>query len=342
MKSSKRLLIWVLPVILAFVTLGCGLSGLTGANDPTPTRRVAMLPTFTPTPELVVVEPTAVSETQPTTEQPVEPTATPTLPPPTQEPVQETESKPQNNGPVTVTVSQDMNVRGGPGTNYPVIGTAPAGASSTVVGRNADNSWLQVQYPPGSDNTGWVFAELVAVNGNSETVAVAQAPAPPAQPAAQPAPQQQDAPPPAPEKKYQFTPTGWHASLNEAIIHFRGTIRDEGGNAVNGFSVLVDNGSWSVLSHPTGASHHYPETVDGQWDVVIPDIRTGMGWWNLTVVSYDCPNFEVKFDAQCKQFTRLSEDVKIEVDPEHTVIWADWTCHWDCNKGLYVNAYRRP
>lgn len=340
MKSNKWFLIWILPAMLALVSMGCGLLGLMGSPEPTPTRPVAMLPTFTPTPELVVVQPTATTELQPTTEQPVEPTPTPL--PPTPEPTQELETEPQNNGPVTVTVKQDMNVRGGPDTNYPVLGTAPAGASSTVVGRNADSSWLQVQYPPGSSNTGWVYASLVTINGNTEAVAIVQAPAAPAQPAAQSQPQQKPQPPPEPEVKYQFTPTGWHASKNEAIIHFRGTIRDEGGNAVNGFSVLVDNGSWSVLSHPTGASHHYPQTVDGEWDVVIPDIRTGMGWWNLTVVSYDCPNFEVKFDAQCKQFTRLSEDVKIEVDPDHTIIWADWTCHWDCNKGLYQQGYRPP
>lgn len=351
MKNHKRFLIWALPVILTFTSLGCGLADMIGSNDqPTPTRRVAVLPTFTPTPELVVVQPTAAAETQDPAANPEQPTtepaqpppvseATPTPePPPTTEPTEEPEPEPQA-GPPKVTVKQDMNVRGGPGTNYPVIGTAPAGASSTVVGRNNDSSWLQVEYPPGSSNTGWVYAELVTVSGNPQSVAVAQAAPPPAQSAAQPQPQ--PPPPPEPEPQYQFTPTGWHASKNEAIIHFRGTILDEAGNPVNGFSVLVDNGSWSVLAHPTGASHHYPETVDGEWDVVIPDIRTGMGWWTLTVVSYDCPGFETKFDAQCKQYTKLSEDVKIEVDPDHTIIWADWKCHYDCNKGLYVQPYRR-
>jgi uncharacterized protein YraI len=342
MKNKPRFLMWVLPTVVTFISLGCGLAGLAGStSEPTPTRRVAMLPTFTPTPELIVVQPTPTTEPSPTsTPQPVEPT--PTSPPPTPIEEKETEAEPisQNNGPVTVAVNQNMNVRSGPGTNYPVVGTAPAGASSAVVGRNSDSSWLQVEYPPGSSNTAWVFAQLVTVSGNPQNVAVAQVSAPPA-PVPQPAAQPESQPPPQPEApKYQFTPTGWHASKNEAIIHFRGTIRDEGGNAVNGFSVLVDNGSWSVLSHPTGASHHYPQTVNGEWDVVIPDIRTGMGWWNLTVVSYDCPNFSVKFDAQCKQYTRLSEDVKIEVDPNHTIIWADWKCHWDCNKGLYVDAYR--
>jgi len=271
--------------------------------------------------------------------EPVDPSPTPPPPPqPTEEPATQ-----DQDGPVTVTVQQDMNVRGGPGTNYPVIRTAAAGASSTVVGRNADSSWLQVQYPPGSSSTGWVYAELVAVKGNSEAVAIAKVDppsggdgggggdgGPPPEPTLTPVPQ------------YQFTPGAWSASGNEAIIHFRGTIRDPGGNPVNGFSVLLDNGSWSVLSHPTGASHHYPETVDGEWDVVIPQVSTGVGWWTITVVSYDCPNFQANFDAQCKQFTRLSEDIKIEVVwPDETIIWADWKCNFDCNKGLYVDAYRR-
>ena len=66
-----------------------------------------------------------------------------------------------------------------------------------------------------------------------------------------------------------------------------------------------------------------------------------MGWWTLTVVSYDCPDFEGGFNAQCKQFTRLSENqlVKI-VYPDETIIEADWVCHRNCDQGLYVKAYR--
>jgi hypothetical protein len=152
----------------------------------------------------------------------------------------------------------------------------------------------------------------------------------------------QTSPTPTPQT-YQFTPTGWHASGNKAIVHFRGTIRDKAGSPVNGYSILVDNGSWRVLSHPSGASHHYPDRVDGEWDVVIPDPKTGVGWWTLTVVRYECPDFEQRFDAQCQQFSRLSEDIKVEIVwPDETIVWADWLCHWDCDKGLYAQAYRRP
>jgi hypothetical protein len=43
------------------------------------------------------------------------------------------------------------------------------------------------------------------------------------------------------------------------------------------------------------------------------------------------------------RLTRLSEDIKIQVNwPDETIINADWVCHWDCDKGLYKDGYRRP
>jgi uncharacterized protein YraI len=59
---------------------------------------------------------------------------------------------------VSVTLVQNMNVRGGPGTNYPIVGPGPAGESARVLGRNADSSWLKVEYPVSADGTGWVYA----------------------------------------------------------------------------------------------------------------------------------------------------------------------------------------
>jgi uncharacterized protein YraI len=305
------------------------------------------MPTFTPTPEgaaFVEVAPVEAQPPAPEAQAPVEVTQpesvvpTPTPPPPT--PAEPTATATPEG--VTVTVLQNMNVRSGPGTNYPIVGAGQVGQSTKVIGRNDDGSWLKIEYPS-ADGTGWIFAELVQVTGNPEGVAIAQAPPPPP-PTPTPVPTEPPVPP-TPEIKYQFTPTGWHASGNPSIVHFKGRIRDEGGNLVNGYSVLVDNWSWSVLSHPSGASNHYPEKGDGEWDVVIPEktLGSGVGWWYLTVVRYDCPDFFARFDAQCKQFTRLSEDVKIMVNwPDETVINADWVCHWDCDKGLYKDAYRRP
>lgn len=341
-----------LPLLLAVVSLGCGLDSLVSGlqDEPTSMPTRTPMPTFTPTPAgaafvdiQVQTEPnganSAAQQPQSPPPTPVPPTNTP-APPPTEPPPPADTPTPEAAGPSSVTILQDMNVRGGPGTNYPVVGPGPAGESATIIGRNSDNSWVKVEYPLTEDGTGWVYADLVQINGTLDAVEVVQAPPPPAA-APAPAPQVEAPPPPPPAPKYQFTPTGWHASENAAIAQFKGRIKDEGGNLVNGFAVLADNGAFRVLSHPTGASQWYPEKGDGEWDIVMPNIGQAQGWWWLTVVSYEC-NFAGGFDSQCGNYTRLSEDVKIEIhSPEESIINADWVCHWDCNKGLYVQGYRR-
>jgi uncharacterized protein YraI len=346
-KVNSGLFIFILPILLVLGSLGCSLSSRLGQlpspNESAPTR--TPMPTFTPTAAgSAFVDISAINTPTPLAQitQPQSVVPTPT-PPPAEPPTATPSPAPAE---ITVTVLQNMNVRGGPGTNYSVVGAGQAGQSTKVIGRNADGTWLQVEYPS-ADGKGWVFTELVQVNGNAQTVAVVEAPPPPAvvaAPAPAPAPAEEqpqaEAPPPAPS--YQFTPTGWSATENGAIVQFKGRIRNEGGGLINGFSVLADNGAFRVLSHPTGASQWYPDKGDGEWDIVMPNIATAQGWWWLTVVKYDC-NFAGGFDAQCQSYTKLSEDVKIQVvTPEESIINADWVCHWDCDKGLYVDAYRRP
>jgi hypothetical protein len=287
----------------------------------------------------MVVIPTATQpqEQQVAPETPVEPTPTATLVvvTPTDTPTPEV---------AHVAIVQNMNVRGGPGTNYNIIGAATAGEVFKILGKNDDSTWFQIEFPAAADGLGWIFGPLVQVNGDTGPIAIAQAPPPPPPPPTptpEPAPAE---PPPAPEpvKQYQFTPDGFWPSPNAGIVHFKGRFKDEGGNLVNGYSVLIDNGAFKIISHPSGASHHYPEKGDGEWDIVIPNPASGVGWWWLTVVRYDCPDFLSRFDAQCTQYTKLSEDIKIQVNwPDETVVNANWTCHWDCDKGLYVNAFRR-
>lgn len=63
-----------------------------------------------------------------------------------------------------VTVYQ-LNVRGGPGFNYDIIGTVRRGDSLPLIGRSADGVWLQAQvsspYPTFAVPTGWVMARYV-------------------------------------------------------------------------------------------------------------------------------------------------------------------------------------
>lgn len=338
-KINRSNLAFVLPTILVFISLGCSLSGvLAGTSDnlsgTMPTR--TPMPTFTPTPTGEAFVNVSL-QTAPETEA-QEPTVTntvePTEPPPTDTP------EPTPTPVPAITILQNMNIRGGPGTNYPVVGAGAPGDTAKILGKNDDGSWLQIGVPTVADGVAWIYGPLVQIDGSVDAIAVAQAPPPPPTPT--PVPTEVPVPTPVPTKAYQFTPDGFWGTENAGIVHFKGRFRDEAGNLVNGYSVLIDNGSWSVISHPSGASIHYPEKGDGEWDIVIPDPSTGVGWWWVTVVRYDCPDFFQRFDAQCKQYTKLSEDIKILINwPDETVLNANWTCHWDCDKGLYKDAYHR-
>jgi len=46
----------------------------------------------------------------------------------------------------SVTLDHNMNVRGGPGTDHPIIGKAAAGQQYAVISRNAADDWWQIEY----------------------------------------------------------------------------------------------------------------------------------------------------------------------------------------------------
>jgi uncharacterized protein YgiM (DUF1202 family) len=77
---------------------------------------------------------------------------------------------PSNVDPVTfsITANNNVNVRSGPSTNDGVVATLAGGESVTADGRNPDSTWLRVQLEDGTP--GWVFAELVAVDGDISTL----------------------------------------------------------------------------------------------------------------------------------------------------------------------------
>ena len=66
-----------------------------------------------------------------------------------------------------VTISGQMNVRGGPGTFYPVLGTASAGEQFAITGKNSSGNWWRINY---NEQPGWVFSQLVTTSGPLEDV----------------------------------------------------------------------------------------------------------------------------------------------------------------------------
>jgi hypothetical protein len=73
----------------------------------------------------------------------------------------------------------NLNVRQGPGTSYPAVGTLQQGGTVPVVGRNSDSTWWAVTF---SGGTAWVFAGLTTVDGNTSGLPLVAAPGPPPPP----------------------------------------------------------------------------------------------------------------------------------------------------------------
>ena len=91
-------------------------------------------------------------------------------------------------GPFIEPVEQ-VNVRSGPGTDYDLIGVMLAGQPAAAIGRSPGATWIEIHYPGGPGNIGWVFADLVTLNGvtRDKLPTVQPPPTPTLQPTATPA-----------------------------------------------------------------------------------------------------------------------------------------------------------
>jgi uncharacterized protein YgiM (DUF1202 family) len=72
-------------------------------------------------------------------------------------------------GPVAVTTPARMNVRGGPGTEYPIATGVNAGTPARIVGLGPDRQWYQVELTGQSDKL-WVFAGLTTLHGSLDGI----------------------------------------------------------------------------------------------------------------------------------------------------------------------------
>lgn len=84
------------------------------------------------------------------------------------------------------TAGDNLNVRAGPGTQFNRVGVLKAGTTLEVVGRNQDNTWLQIAYPDASSRS-WISAQYASIVGNLGSIGVVGGPvAPPPPPPAKP------------------------------------------------------------------------------------------------------------------------------------------------------------
>lgn len=171
---SRRLVLFT--ILIALFAGGIAASRASAQNPTIPTR--------TPTPRPVtptrVVPPTATPVPPTSGPPPTQPAASPT-PPPTAIPATAT-PRPQADplatpscGSQPFAVSLDIvNVRQGPGTDYPIAYTMSYLEEAPIVGRSGDAPWWQLQLDDGL--LGWVIDSLIIVDGFSGNIPVVPAP----------------------------------------------------------------------------------------------------------------------------------------------------------------------
>lgn len=162
----------LLPTSIAIVVL---LLAMSACNVPS-------LPVF-PTITAVVIE-TATAAPQ-TSSAP----ATPTAPAPSVTPMPATPTAPQTPLPATATATatavltattkQLTNIRTGPGAGYTLLASLVPGLSVRLIGRTADKSWWQIEFPASPDGRGWVYAANMDLAASTNTDALPVASAPP-------------------------------------------------------------------------------------------------------------------------------------------------------------------
>ncbi len=255
----RRALLVLLLLLVLVAIAGCG-SGkeaeVTQAPQPT------LHPTFTPTatkdfgvaaPTDVPVQATDEAADAAATPTPAPPTPTPEPPTPTPEPPTPTPTP----APPQVKITAELvNLRSGPGTNYPKVGTAKKGQVFDITGKNPNGSWYQIS---ANGKTAWVInaPKFTATIGDAGTVQVAQnIPKPP--PTPKPRPTKPPAPTPTPAPTYLFDKYQYEPRINtNPIVTFFGGLynRSMDLNApVSGYNLVVITPAGQRMEVPFGTA----------------------------------------------------------------------------------------
>jgi len=222
------------------------------AEPPVPTREPA--PTFTPTlaEQPPPVDPAAAAAAATTAAQQTAQAAQPNPEQPAEQPAEQPTEQPTEPPTATptpvlaaeVVINSNVNVRGGPGTTYNILGAAIPGERFPVTGKNQAGDWWQINF---YGQAGWVFGALVTAQ-NAESVEVAlNIPAPPPPTATSPAPPpadtpvpqpaEQPTPAPAPSQNYEFNRAlVQRCDPNEGVTYVQGTVY-KNSSPVNGYLV---------------------------------------------------------------------------------------------------------
>ncbi len=144
------------------------------------------------------------------------------------------DSQPASPTPAVIAVA-NLNVRTGPGLEYPVIGQLLAGESALVMARNPETTWFEIIYPANSNTRGWVSASVEYVQRiSTDSVPVTAVPLPPTPTATALPPTATALPPTATPTSTPIPPTATSVP-SKPIIHYFGASQYSitAGNSVN-------------------------------------------------------------------------------------------------------------
>jgi hypothetical protein len=79
---------------------------------------------------------------------------------------------------VVNTDQEQINVRSGPGVNYPNVGVLIGGELVPAKGRSSAGLWIEIVYPGVEGGLAWVYAPLVTIFGTAELPIVEEPPTP--------------------------------------------------------------------------------------------------------------------------------------------------------------------
>lgn len=189
--SAPNSAVFVLMVLLVVVSL-IGAAFLLGSCDPraflsslqqnapgspsvaqasatstqTPSSTETAAATMTPVTTTATTTPPRTTRTIPATATPV--AISPATPTPKASVAAET---------VSGTINEDVvNIRMGPGTNYPVLGQVVLDQEYAVTGRNEAGSWLQLCCPIAGETESWISAQFVDLDADVQSLPVVDVP----------------------------------------------------------------------------------------------------------------------------------------------------------------------
>ena len=127
--------------------------------------------------------------------------------------------------PEALVSTETLNLRGGPGTNYGIVGQVLAGQRFRITGRNRVGDWLQICCPAGANRESWISADFAQINWQINSLPTAQAPPTPTPTATIDAPALAEVDLSLPASGGFAPPSGVNPLTGQPLVAGRGSLR---------------------------------------------------------------------------------------------------------------------